>query len=58
MVGLGWQLFVQPFLTWISPLIRIPPPPSTDLEILATLVSVTLGIAGLRSVEKVKGVAK
>ena len=57
-LGIAWQLMLAPLLTWLSPLLRIPPPPATDLETLAVLLPITLGIAGLRSLDKIKGVAR
>lgn len=46
-----------PLLAWLSPLLHIPPPPRLDIgEVLPVLLGM-LGLGGLRTTEKVKGVA-
>ncbi len=62
---IGWAcgaIFVSnymgvPLLAWISPLVHIPPPPRLDIgEVLPVLLGL-LGLGGLRTTEKIKGVA-
>ncbi len=63
--GLGWTfvatiatnyMFV-PMLAWVSPLLDMPPPSRLDLgELMPILVGI-LGLGGMRTHEKVKGVA-
>lgn len=46
-----------PMLAWVSPLVNIPPPPRLEIgEILPVLLGM-LGLGGLRTAEKVKGVS-
>lgn len=47
-----------PFLSWISPLLDIPPPPRLEIgEVLPVLLGM-LGLGGMRMNEKIKGAAK
>lgn len=65
-VALGYQFLLYPLLVWIWTLLQardlvpgcLQPPPMLDTEALWVVLSGMLGIAGLRSVEKVKGVAR
>ena len=65
-VALGYQFLAYPLLVWIWALLQarawvpagLQPPPMLDTEALWVVLSGMLGIAGLRSVEKVKGVAR
>lgn len=50
--------FIVPALTWVSPKLGMPPPPMLDLSELWPLLLGLLGLGGLRTVEKVKGVAR
>lgn len=50
----GWS-FMQA-KNWVPP--ELKPPPMLDTEALWVILSGMLGIAGMRSVEKVKGVAR
>jgi hypothetical protein len=64
--ALGYQFLVYPLLVWAWTLLQarawvpagLPPPPMLDTDALWVVLSGMLGIAGLRSVEKVKGVAR
>lgn len=55
--GFGYATIVQPVLTWIARIKGWPEPPDVNSELLWVVVTGLLGIGGLRSVEKVKGVA-
>lgn len=65
-VALGYQFLLYPLLVWAWTLLQarglvpgnLQPPPMLDTEALWVVLSGMLGIAGLRSVEKVKGVAR
>lgn len=65
-VALGYQFLLYPLLVWVWALLQargqvpnnLQPPPMLDTEALWVVLSGMLGIAGLRSVEKVKGVAR
>ncbi|MEN9903971.1 MAG: hypothetical protein RLZZ555_536 [Pseudomonadota bacterium] len=65
-VALGYQFLLYPLLVWAWALLQarglvpgnLQPPPMLDTEALWVVLSGMLGIAGLRSVEKVKGVAR
>jgi len=63
--GIAYQFILQPMLIWINTSIsfvlgtEVPPqPPMLDIEQLLSLVVAMLGIAGYRSYEKVKNVAR
>lgn len=55
--GFGYATIVQPVLTWVARIKGWPEPPDVNSELLWVVVTGLLGIGGLRSVEKVKGVA-
>jgi hypothetical protein len=65
-VALGYQFILYPLLiwawTWLQSIGYVPaghqPPPMLQTDALWVILSGMLGIAGLRSVEKVKGVAR
>lgn len=56
--GLAYTFLLQPLLSWGSSIWGFQTPPSIDTEYLIYLLGAMLGIGGLRTVEKVKGVAK
>lgn len=55
--GLVYQFFVMPLLPWIATVagFSVPPLPAIDNETLMVLLTGMLGLGGLRSFEKVKG---
>jgi hypothetical protein len=55
--GLAYQFLGQPLLTWASPALQIPGPPTLDLGDLLTLLLGLLGLGGLRTIEKLQRVA-
>lgn len=55
--GFGYATIIQPILTWIARIKGWPEPPDANIDMLWVVVTGLLGIGGLRSVEKVKGVA-
>lgn len=65
-IALGYQFLIYPLLMWGWALLQargvvpvgLQPPPMLDTDALWVVLSGMLGIAGLRSVEKVKGVAR
>ena len=64
--ALGYQFLLYPLLVWAWSLLQargvvpsnLAPPPMLDTDALWVVLSGMLGIAGLRSVEKVKGVSR
>lgn len=64
--ALGYQFLLYPLLVWAWSLLQargvvpgnLQPPPMLDTDALWVVLSGMLGIAGLRSVEKVKGVSR
>ena len=56
-VGLGYTFLLQPLLSWFSTIVHIPVPPAIDTDTLMILLGSLLGIGGLRTVDKIKGVA-
>ena len=55
--GLAYSFIGQPLLAWASSYYHIPSPPSLDMGTLFTVLGGMLGLGGLRTVEKVNGVA-
>jgi hypothetical protein len=55
--GFGYATIIQPILTWVARIKGWPEPPDVNSDLLWVVVTGLLGIGGLRSVEKVKGVA-
>ncbi len=49
---------IKPLLTWYATIMGWPIPPEIDLEFLWVVVSGLLGIGGLRTFEKTKGVTR
>lgn len=49
---------IKPLLTWVATIKGWPAPPDIDTEFLWVVVSGLLGIGGLRTFEKSKGVTK
>ena len=56
--GLVYSFIGQPLLAWSSSIWSFPIPPSLDLSTLITVLGGMLGISGLRTVEKLNGVAR
>lgn len=64
--SMAYQFILYPLLVWAWALIQaqgwvpagMQPPPMLDSEALWVILSGMLGIAGMRSLEKVKGVAR
>jgi hypothetical protein len=64
--ALGYQFLLYPLLTWAwvwmqaAGLVdgKLSPPPLLDVEALMVLLTGMLGIAGARTFEKIKGVAR
>lgn len=64
--AMAYQFLLYPLLVWLWTLMQaqgwipdgVKPPPMLDTDALWVVLSGMLGIAGLRSVEKVKGVAR
>ncbi len=56
--GLGYQFVVHPLLCWLSLAQGWPVPPRLDMDTLLTILTGMLGLAGLRTGEKFKGVAR
>ncbi len=57
-LGLGYQFVVHPLLCWLSLAQGWPVPPRLDMDTLLTILTGMLGLAGLRTGEKFKGVAR
>lgn len=54
-LGLLYSVVLNPLMVWLSSVIGIPPPPTLDTATLTTMLGGLLGIGGLRSFEKFKG---
>ena len=55
--GFTYATIAQPLLSWLAAVKGWPEPPALNLDLLWIVVTGMLGIGGLRSVEKFKGVA-
>lgn len=56
--GFVYATILQPMLTWWANIEGWPAPPSLNLDLLWVVVTGMLGIGGLRTFEKAKGVSK
>jgi hypothetical protein len=56
--GFVYATIVQPVLAWVGAIKGWPAPPELNLDLLWVVITGLLGIGGLRSMEKLKGVAK
>jgi hypothetical protein len=57
-VGFVYAVIGQPLLAWASAVKGWPMPPELNLDLLWVVITGMLGIGGLRTFEKSKGVAK
>ena len=57
-IGLAYAFLAQPMLEWYSGIKEFPAPPHMDLSVLITLLLGMLGLGGMRTTEKFKGVAR
>ena len=57
-VGFIYATILQPLLAWGAAVKGWPAPPTLNLDLLWVVVTGMLGIGGLRTVEKFKGVTK
>lgn len=57
-VGFIYATILQPALAWLATVKGWPAPPSVNLDLLWVVVTGMLGIGGLRTFEKAKGVSK
>lgn len=55
-IGFVYAVILQPVLAWWSIMNDMPPPPELNLELLWVVITGMLGIGGLRTLEKTKGV--
>ena len=56
--GFIYATILQPLLAWGASIKGWPTPPTLNLDLLWVVVTGMLGIGGLRSVEKIRGVTK
>lgn len=57
-IGFVYSVIAQPMLAWLSAIKGWPVPPELSLDLLWVVVTGMLGIGGMRSFEKSKGVSK
>lgn len=57
-VGFIYAVILQPMLAWLAAVKGWPVPPALNLDLLWVVVTGMLGIGGLRTFEKTKGVSK
>jgi hypothetical protein len=56
--GFGYAVVLQPLLTWYASINGLPAAPDLNNELLMIVITGMLGIGGLRTFEKGKGVSK
>jgi hypothetical protein len=56
--GFLWATIGQPVVAWVAIAKGWPAPPAIDTEVLLYVLGGMLGLGGLRSFEKSKGVTK
>lgn len=56
--GFGYATIIQPFLAWVALIKGWPAPPDVNVDLLWVVITGLLGIGGMRSFEKTKGVTK
>jgi hypothetical protein len=59
-ISIAYSFILAPVITWLGPVFApdLPPPPVLDTDQLFQLVLAMLGMGGLRTFEKMKGVAR
>lgn len=57
-VGFAYAVIVYPVLTWMAVVWNITPPPNLDSDLLFPVMLGLLGLGGMRSFEKFKGLTK
>ena len=57
-IGLNYQFIINPVLSWASTNFQWIAPPVIDTSVLIQLIMALLGVGGMRTYEKVKGVAR
>lgn len=57
-VAFAYATIIQPFLTWVARIKGWPDPPDVNTDLLWVVVTGLLGIGGMRTFEKAKGVTK
>ena len=55
--GFAYAVIVQPLLTWLAAIKGWPAPPDLNIDLLWVVITGMLGIGGLRTFEKTKGIA-
>lgn len=55
--GLAYQYLADPLLSWFAAIMHWPIPPNLDLGTLITMLGGLLGLGGMRTYEKLNGVA-
>lgn len=56
--GFVYATILQPLLSWAATINGYPPPPTLNLDLLWVVVTGMLGIGGLRTFEKARGVTR
>jgi hypothetical protein len=56
--GFIYATILQPLLSWVASVQGWPAPPTLNLDLLWVVITGMLGIGGLRTMEKFKGVTK
>jgi len=55
--GLAYATIIQNILHWVALIMNWPAPPSVDIDTLMYILGGLLGLSGIRSFDKVRGVA-
>lgn len=57
-VGFIYAVMIQPLLAWVAQNSGMQPPPALNIDLLWVVVTGMLGIGGLRTIEKQRGLTK
>lgn len=56
--GFAYAVLIYPMLTWVAIVFNVVPPPNLDTGVLMSVLLGMLGMGGMRSYEKFKGLTK
>lgn len=57
-VGFAYAVIIYPVMTWVAVVFNVSPPPNIEADILFPVMMGLLGLGGMRSFEKFKGITK
>ena len=57
-LGFVYTAIAQPMLVWFADIAQVAHPPAVNSDLLLSVLGALLGIGGLRTLEKIRGVAR